>query len=268
MESKKITCRIRKIDVPNTKEEIVRQRYIKILIEDYGYDEKDLKVEYGVKRSPSDTRRSLPVDIAVFEDEKPKIFVETKSGEIDIGLDQLKDYLNFESDVKYGVWTNGNLEADEIGIQYIEKVVEDGVIRYKERFNIPRIGYGDVVEEIQKKDLKPTSNLKDIFKQMRGFISANATGTTRDEKILGELMSILICKIYDERYKSDEDYMEFRIVNDDEKKTASNLKKIFNEKVKVKYNEVFKKEDKITLEDSIITYVVGQLQMYSITRSS
>ena len=34
MESKKITCRIRKIDVPNTKEEIVRQRYIKILIED------------------------------------------------------------------------------------------------------------------------------------------------------------------------------------------------------------------------------------------
>ena len=268
MESKKITCRIRKIDVPNTKEEIVRQRDIKILIEDYGYDEKDLKVEYGVKRSPSDTRRSLPVDIAVFEDEKPKIFVETKSGEIDIGLDQLKDYLNFESDVKYGVWTNGNLEADEIGIQYIEKVVEDGVIRYKERFNIPRKGYGDVIEEIQKKDLKPTSNLKDIFKQMRGFISANATGTTRDEKILGELMSILICKIYDERYKSDEDYMEFRIVNDDEKKTASNLKKIFNEKVKVKYNEVFKKEDKITLEDSIITYVVGQLQMYSITRSS
>lgn len=65
-------------------------------------------------------------------------------------------------------------------------------------------------------DNAPPSNLKDIFKQMRGFISANATGTTRDEKILGELMSILICKIYDERYKSDEDYMEFRIVNDDD----------------------------------------------------
>ena len=43
MESKKIKCRIRKIDVPNTKEEIVRQRYIKILIEDYGYDVLDGK---------------------------------------------------------------------------------------------------------------------------------------------------------------------------------------------------------------------------------
>jgi len=268
MENKKITCAIRNKDIENTKEEIVRQNYIKILIEDYGYKKENIKLEYGIKRSPSDTRRSLPVDIAIFEDNKAKIFVETKSGEIETGLSQLNNYMDFNEDVKYGVWTNGNNEPDEIGIQYIEKIVDKKTIKYKERFNIPRKGYGDVVEEIQKKDLTPTNNLKDIFKKMRGFISANATGTTRDEKILSELMSILICKIYDERYKNDNDYMEFRIVNDNEKETADNLKKIFNEKVKIKYNEVFKKEDKIGLEDSIVTYIVGQLHMYSITKSS
>lgn len=268
MQRKRITCLIRDIDVLATKEEVVRQNYIKILMDDYGYEKENIKLEYGVKKSPSDTRRSLPVDIAVFEDNKAKIFVETKSEEIETGKDQLQNYMDFDTDVKYGVWTNGNIDPDKVGIQYIEKTVANRSIKYIERFNIPRRGYGDVKEEIKKKDLKPTKNLKDIFKQMRGFISANATGTTRDEKILGELMSILICKIYDERYKSEEDYMDFRIVNDNEKETADNLKKIFNEKVKIKYREVFKQEEKITLEDSIITYVVGQLQMYSLTMSS
>lgn len=268
MEKAMIKCTIRNKEIVETKEEIVRQRYIKTLIEDYGYDKSDIKLEYGVKRSPSDTRRSLPVDIAVFEDGKAKIFIETKSEEINEGLEQLKNYMDFDNDVRYGVWTNGNIDPDKIGIQYIEKIVKNNTIEYIEKFNIPLKGYAKIEDQIKKKDLKPTNNLKYIFKQMRGFISANATGTTRDEKILNELMSILICKIYDERYKQDDDYMDFIVINDDEKETGKRIRKIFNEKVKLKYPEVFEKDEKISLQDDIITYVVGQLQMYSITKSS
>lgn len=268
MDKPMIKCIIRNKEIVETKEEIVRQRYIKTLIEDYGYDKTDIKLEYGVKRSPSDTRRSLPVDIAVFEDGKAKIFIETKSEEINEGLEQLKNYMDFDNDVRYGVWTNGNIDPDKIGIQYIEKIVKNNTIEYIEKFNIPLKGYAKIEDQIKKKDLKPTNNLKYIFKQMRGFISANATGTTRDEKILNELMSILICKIYDERYKQDDDYMDFIVINDDEKETGKRIRKIFNEKVKLKYPEVFKKDEKISLQDDIITYVVGQLQMYSITKSS
>ena len=241
MEKAMIKCTIRNKEIVETKEEIVRQRYIKTLIEDYGYDKSDIKLEYGVKRSPSDTRRSLPVDIAVFEDGKAKIFIETKSEEINEGLEQLKNYMDFDNDVRYGVWTNGNIDPDKIGIQYIEKIVKNNTIEYIEKFNIPLKGYAKIEDQIKKKDLKPTNNLKYIFKQMRGFISANATGTTRDEKILNELMSILICKIYDERYKQDDDYMDFIVINDDEKETGKRIRKIFNEKVKLKYPEVFKK---------------------------
>ena len=74
----KIVCYIDEIERNATDEEKVRQAYLKILVEDYGYAKKDIKLEYGVKRSPSDTRKTLPVDIAIFENGKPKIFVETK----------------------------------------------------------------------------------------------------------------------------------------------------------------------------------------------
>lgn len=89
--------------------------------------------------------------------------------------------MDFE-DIRYGVWTNGNLEDDKIGIHYIEKIVKDGKVTYKDIFDIPEKGFFSTKEQLKKKELKPTSNLKNIFKQMRGFIAANATGTTRDEK--------------------------------------------------------------------------------------
>lgn len=240
---------------------------VKILIEDYGYDKKDIVIEYPVKRSPSDSRRSLPVDIAVLENGLPKIFIETKKPTIKEGILQLKNYMDFE-DVRYGVWTNGNTEEDKVGIHYIEKTVSDGKIDYMDIFNIPEKGFYSIDEQLMKKDLKPTSNLKNIFKQVRGFIAANATGTTRDEKILNELMTILICKIYDERYKTSDDYMDFIVVNNDAKKTAQRINDIFENKVKDKYPMVFGENETISLDASSISYVVAQLQKYSITESS
>ncbi|MGH2079645.1 N-6 DNA methylase (plasmid) [Aerococcus urinaeequi] len=251
-----------------TPEEVVRQEYAKMLVEDYGYSKKDLIFEYPVKKSPSDTRRSVPVDIAVMENGTPKIFVETKKPEVKEGIEQLKNYMDFTPGVKFGVWTNGNNDDEEVGIHYIEKVVQKNTIDYIDIFNIPEKGYYSIDEQLRKKDLKPTNNLKKIFKNMRGFIAANATGTTRDENILNELIAILICKIYDERYKSLNDYMDFIVINNDEKETANRIKDIFNNKIKQKYPQVYQKNESITLSDDIITYVVAQLQKYSITGSS
>lgn len=267
MAKDKIICMATGRELTLTPEEIVRQDYIKILIEDYGYSKEDIQIEYPVKRSPSDARKSLPVDIVVMENNKPKIFVETKKPSVKDGIVQLKNYMDFE-DIRYGVWTNGNLEDDKIGIHYIEKIVKDGKVTYKDIFDIPEKGFFSTKEQLKKKELKPTSNLKNIFKQMRGFIAANATGTTRDEKILSELMSILMCKIYDERYKTSDDYMEFIVIDDDAHKTALRIKEIFRDKVKVKYPMVFTEKEEITLDDNSIVYVVAQLQKYSLTSTS
>ena len=83
---KKIKCIATGKELILTPEEEVRQNFIKILIEEYGYKKQDIRIEYPVKRSPSDRRRSLPVDIAVLENGKPKIFVETKKPTLKEGI--------------------------------------------------------------------------------------------------------------------------------------------------------------------------------------
>ena len=50
-----------------TPEEINRQEMLRRLHEDYGYPRELLETEYSIKKNPSDTRRSVKVDIAVFE---------------------------------------------------------------------------------------------------------------------------------------------------------------------------------------------------------
>ena len=112
-------------------------------------------MEYGVKKVLQ-INRSLPVDIAVFENGKAKIFVETKKPTLLEGIGQLKDYMNFDPDVIYGVWTNGNKEDDEIGIHYLKKSVKLKTIDYHEIVNIPEKGFYSIDEQIKKKDLKPT----------------------------------------------------------------------------------------------------------------
>ncbi|MDE8280666.1 N-6 DNA methylase [Erysipelothrix rhusiopathiae] len=269
MAEEKIKCYITGVDREATPEEKVRQAYLQILVEDYGYKKSDIKLEYGVKRSPSDTQRSLPVDIAIFENGKPKIFVETKQPTVKAGIDQLKDYMNFTPDVKFGVWTNGSQEEAEQSIHYIEKnyASDTGVIDYVDILNIPEKGFYTIDEQLKRSELRPTNNLRNIFKQMRGFIAGNATGTTRDESILNELMSILMCKIYDERYTDPEDFVSFIVIDNDNTKTAKRIKNLFVQ-VKMKYPEVFTEHDEINLTNEIITYVVAQLQKYSITESS
>lgn len=77
---------------------------------------------------------------------------------------------------------------------------------------------------------------------------------------------IIITKLYDEKYAETE-YVKFRVIDKDCKKTATNIKEIFNE-AKERWDDVFLAEDKITFDDSIIMNVVAQLQSYSLINSS
>ena len=61
------------LEVNATPEEIEAvQVYSKILVEDYGYDKKQIQThpQFRVKKSPSDTSNSYPIDITIFADEK------------------------------------------------------------------------------------------------------------------------------------------------------------------------------------------------------
>lgn len=254
-----------------TPEEINRQGIIKILHEDYNYPLSLMVKEFGVKKSPSDVKRSVPVDVAIFEgtkdlkNKKPKIFIETKKDNYNLGKEQLKDYMTFERDVAYGIWYNGHNENGQT-IAYFKKYFKDGTPKFEEISDVPKYGFNSVNEQIKYSDLKPTSNLKVIFKNLRGFLAANSTGTTRDEIILEQLSMIIITKLYDEKYAEDT-YVKFRVIEDNPKKTSKAINQLYNE-AKTRWNDVFTQDDEITLDDDVLMKVVAQLQHYSLMNSN
>lgn len=99
---------------------------------------------------------------------------------------------------------------------------------------------------------------------MRNYLAGNVVGATRDEVLAQQLINIIFCKIYDERFTKPEDMVTFRAgINEDKDEVTNRIVTLFN-KVKNKYQDVLDKSDEISKEldaDSIV-YIVGSLQKY------
>lgn len=257
------------IKVKATPEEVdAVQVFSKQLVEDYGYSKSQIQTrpQYRVKSAPSDSSKSYPVDIMVFADdsrteESEYIIVECKKKTRKDGITQLHDYLRF-SKAQLGVWFNG---LERI---FIKKVEKDGMVTFSDIPNIPH--KGQRVEDIglfKRKDLKPTHNLKVVFATIRNYLAGNATGTTRDEVIAREMINLIFCKIYDERFTKQNDMVSFRIGESEETKVVRERISGIFKKVKQKYKEVLAISDEITLDDKSLAYAIGELQQYSLINS-
>jgi len=156
-----------------------------------------------------------------------------------------------------GVWFNGDERL------FLRKVEKQGKIFFEEIPNIPQ--FGQRVEDIGKfkrKDLKPTHNLKATFKAIRNHLAANTVGATRDEVLAQQLINLIFCKIYDEKFTRPDDIVTFRAGVDEEPKEVKKRILDLFETVKRKYKEVLDKNDVINLDAKSIAYVVGELQNY------
>lgn len=251
-------------EVKATPEEIEAvQVFAKQLVEDYGYPKSHIQTrpQFRVKVRLSDTKKEYPVDIAVFPNDKKQeddiyIIVECKKKNRKDGKTQLQDYLRF-SKAFLGVWFNGDERL------FLRKVKKYGRIEFEEIPNIPQ--YGQRVEDIGKfrrKDLKPTHNLKATFKAIRNHLSANTVGATRDEVLAQQLINLIFCKIYDERFTEPNDIVTFRAGVDEESKNVKERILDLFDKVKRKYKEVLDDNDTITLDANSVAYIVGELQNY------
>ena len=125
--------------------------------------------------------------------------------------------------------------------------------------------YGQRVEDIGKfkrKDLKTTHNLKATFKAIRNHLAANTVGTTRDEVLAQQLINLIFCKIYDEKFTAPEEIVTFRAgFGEDANLVKERILNFFND-VKLKYKDVLDFNDTITLDANSVAYVVGELQNY------
>jgi len=232
------------------------------LVEDYEYPKKNIQTrpQYRVKQRPSGGKE-FPVDIAIFTSEKHTfdneyIIVECKKKDRKDGKKQLEDYLHF-SRAYLGVWFNGEERL------FLRKIEKKGKIYFEEIPNIPR--FGQRVEDIGKfkrKDLKSTHNLKATFKAIRNHLAANTVGATRDEVLAQQLINLIFCKIYDERFTEPNDIVSFRAGVDEKAKDVKERITDLFDKVKRKYKEVLDDSDTITLDANSILYVVGELQNY------
>lgn len=238
------------------------------LVEDYGYSKEQIQTrpQYRVKACPSDSARSYPVDIIVFSGKKKNedseyIIVECKKKTRRDGLAQLQDYLRL-CNARLGVWFNG---LDRV---FIKKIEKGGRVSFVEIPNIPNCGQR--IEDVglfKRKDLRPTHNLKVVFSSIRNYLAGNATGTTRDETIAREMINLIFCKIFDERFTRKDDMVSFRVGEDEPVGEVRKRIDVLFKKVKQKYKEVLDVSDVIALDGDSLRYAVGELQQYSLTDS-
>jgi type I restriction enzyme M protein len=268
-DTKKIIDFISGVEVRATPEEIdAVQVFARQLVEDYGYSKDQIQThpQFRVKSRPSDTKKEYPIDIAVFTDSKKTddnifIIVECKKKNRKDGRTQLEDYLRF-SKATLGVWFNGNERL------FLRKFEKDGKVYFEEIPNIPVAGQRiEDIGKFKQSDLRPTHNLKAIFKSIRNHLAANTVGATRDEVLAQQLINLIFCKLYDEKYTAPSEIVSFRAgIDEDEIYIEKRILHIFDD-VKTNLPEVIEKDDKITLDRKSIVYVVGELQNYSLTNS-
>ncbi len=252
----------------NLPEEKTRQKYEQILCQDYDYPKKNIDIEVTIQRG---SQRKEKADIVIFNDsvnrEQHKDIlgiVETKSIDKKDGVAQLISYMSACS-CTWGVWTNGE------DIEYLYKSA-DGQVKKNFIFNIPK--YGESIETIgyfDKSKLRPIKNLKPIFKKILTTLYSN-TNISRKEKLGSEMIKIIFCKLWDEKYKRNS-IPDFRfeqkktndLLKNEYSKCASRIKKLFSSvKEDIKEDNIFLPSEGITLDDKSISQVVAELQNYSL----
>ena len=260
----KIKCYITGKIKKDTPEEHVRQRVVRSLVEEYGYDKKDIALEFKIKMGSS----SKKADIAIFDkDQKHKqenvlLIVEAKREDVkpadrSEGVEQLKSYMSACINCKHGLWVGSEVTV-------FEKVKnKTGKYEFVEAADIPREG---VPQSNLTFDLlvPATDGLRDVFKRCHNYIHTNQ-GISKDQAF-HEFLKLIFCKVHDERESYE---LEFYITNEEKRSEIGQrkLKKRINclfHDVKETYDYIFEPQEKIQLDKRVLAYIVGELQKYTL----
>jgi type I restriction enzyme M protein len=257
------------VHVRATPEEVqATQVFSRRLVEDFGYpiDHITTRPQFRVSRRPSETKKSYPVDIAVFSNPQKLeddccIIVECKSETEKAGRKQLQIYLTL-SDAFIGVWFNGKSHL------YLHKFYDSGKVIFRELPTLPR--FGQRVEDIglyKREDLETSASLKAIFRDIRHHLAGNTVGITHDIRLAHQIINVLFCKIYDETTKGPQELVEFRAGVDESTRVVRDRMLGLFTNVKTRFDDVFDRTETIELDERSLAYVVGELQPYCITES-
>ena len=249
-----ITGKLRK----DTAEERVRQDVARSLVEEYGYDKSDIDIEFSIKMGRAKKR----ADIVIFSEneehtqENIYLIVEVKTEDVKPsdrkeGAEQLESYIAASLNSAFALWVGNERLAF--------KVVEEKGKRVLTQIpDVPKRGESTIPKPIRG-TLVPAVNLKQVFKRVHNYIYANQ-GFQKD-KAFEELQKLIFIKVYDEQYTPT---LHFYILpGEDISEVRRRLTKVFK-KVQERYKYIFKGNEVIELNDTVLSYVVSELQRFSL----
>lgn len=249
-----------------TPEVTVKEEFVKRLMGEYRYPEGCIQYapkerEYRVGTSPSGGE-TYPVDIAVFRSPRRlemelSIVVETKPRTRQDGERQLKILLQ-NSAAEVGAWYNGEEHL------YVRKVISGTGIDFVALPDLP--AYGERMEDLGKfrrGDLVQPTDLKAIFRELRNHLAGNVPGITRDQELADQIISVIFCKLYDEKNTPPSRNVEFRAGSELPRDVGDRVRRLF-ERVKAEFGEIFDPSDSVEFDDASIAYICGALQRYSL----
>ncbi|MDI6821618.1 MAG: N-6 DNA methylase [Actinomycetota bacterium] len=248
-----ITGKLRK----DTSEERIRQDVVRSLVEEYGYNKSDIDVEFPIKMGRAKKR----ADIVIFSEdgehtqENIYIIAEVKTEDVKPsdrkeGVGQLGSYVAASPNSAFALWVGNERLAftvvEERGKRVLTRIPD---VPKRRETTIPKPTSGRLV---------PAVNLKQVFKRVHNYIYVNQ-GFQKD-KAFEELQKLIFIKVYDEQY---DPTLQFYILpGEDISKVRNRLTKVF-QKVQERYKYIFKGNETLELNDSVLSYIVSELQRFS-----
>ena len=241
-----LTCYATGKERPAKPEEIVRQLYVKVLMDDYGYPAERIAIEKPVQFGSAVHEKAA--DIVIWDKDDPTtvhIIIECKKPKRSDGLEQLKSYCHAEG-APIGVWTNGgetiikhrrdpNYFQDLPDIPRANQTLSELL---DERWTLDDLADHNVL-------VKEQTTLKKIILDMENLVLANA-GVDAFE----EVFKLIYAKLYDEAQAAQggrqKRYMQFRVGGATPSEFKQKINHLFD-KAKKKWPGVFLQGERIDL---------------------
>ena len=262
-----ITCLIRKKAVQLKPEERTRQLWLSRLIDQYGYDESRLAVEYPITFGRDTSKRA---DIVVFDADRPTvpyIIIEVKQPKLRDGKEQLRSYAH-ATGAPLAMWSNGILTEVWhrknpnyfVSIHHLPRAnqtIEDIV---GQPWTIQTLIEKE--DEREREGAKARS-LRDLIVEMENEVLANA-----GVDVFEEVFKLVFTKLYDEMFhhRGRHPFLRFR-----NKNTAAQLKEAIQElfdEAKQEWPGVFLEDERIRLSPDHLQVCIGSLEEWKLFNSN
>ncbi len=258
-----VTCLVRRKEVKLVPEEAVRQLYLMVLQEQYGYPAERMELEYAV----SFGREKKRADIVIFDKNDTRavnIIVELKKPKLKDGKEQLKSYCN-ATGATIGIWSNGD------SISYYHRKDPN---YFEDIPNIPKANekLSDIltkrwtIDDLVTNDalVNERKSLKDKILEMEDEVLANA-----GVDVFEEVFKLIFTKLYDEMESTRNKLrtLEFRNYGDTESELKTKIQSIFD-LAKTKWEGVFTPDAKLMLTPSHLSVCVSSLEKVKLFNSN